>query len=99
MDARSITSKSNGLKGGRPKATHTMQAEAAKAELIRMYLENIRPINEALINKAKEGDIQSIRELHDRVYGRAMQPIEGTLNTNLNISFDNSFHESSTTTS
>ena len=58
------------------KAAHTTQAQKAREELIRAYIENIKPINEALIKKAKEGDIQAIRELHDRVYGKPMQAME-----------------------
>lgn len=78
----------NNHKGGRPKGSksnHTLQAEIAKAELIKAYIENIKPINEALIKKAKEGDIQAIKELHDRVYGRAMQPVEGDLKAQLQV--------------
>lgn len=59
------------------KATHTLEAEKAKEELIREYIKNIKPINEALIEKAKAGDIQAIKELHDRVYGRPNQSISG----------------------
>lgn len=67
-------------KGGRPKgskAAHTITAEAGKALLIKMYLENIVPINEALLKKAREGDMQAIKELHDRVYNKAAQPLTG----------------------
>lgn len=67
----------NGRKGGRPKAAHTIQAEQGKALLVKMYLENIRPINQALIDKALTGDIQAIKELHDRVYHKAAQPLTG----------------------
>ena len=73
-----ITSAENGKKGGRPrgsKAGHTLQTETAKKALIQAYIDNIQPINQALVNKAKKGDIQAIRELHDRVYGRAPQAI------------------------
>lgn len=86
----------NGRKGGRPKgakATHTLEAQKAKEELIRMYIENIRPINEALINKAKEGDMQAIKELHDRVWGKSVQPIEGDIKGELLITFDQSFKQ------
>lgn len=69
-------SRENGKKGGRPKGMNAINAEAGKAALIAAYLENVRPINEALIAKAITGDIQAIRELHDRVYGRPNQPIE-----------------------
>lgn len=65
---------------GRPKgsvASHTLDAARGKALLIQMYLDNIRPINEALIRKAKEGDMQAIKELHDRVYNKAAQPLTG----------------------
>lgn len=62
--------------GGRPKASHTLQAATAKAELIRMYMENVKPINEALLKKAKEGDMQAIKELHDRVWGKAPQDVQ-----------------------
>ncbi len=82
MDKRSLTSSENGKLGGRPKgskAWHTLEAEKGKAALIEAYLKNIRPINEALIAKATAGDIQAIRELHDRVYGKPNQPIEGKL--------------------
>lgn len=75
-----IASQQNGRKGGRPKgakATHTIEAERGKAELVRMYLENVRPINQALIDKAKAGDIAAIKELHDRVHGKALQAITG----------------------
>ena len=59
------------------KAAHTLDAAKGKELLIKMYLEKIKPINEALIKKAEEGDIQAIKELHDRVYGRSPQPITG----------------------
>ena len=72
------TSRENGKRGGRPqgsKATHTLQAQEARAALIRAYCENVKPINEALIDKAIRGDIGAIRELHERVYGRAHQAL------------------------
>lgn len=59
-------------------AKSTLDALAGKALLIQMYLENIRPINEALLKKAKEGDMQAIKELHDRVYGKAPQLLTGS---------------------
>lgn len=67
------------------KASHTLQAEQAKAELIRMYVENIKPINQALIDKAIAGDIQAIKELHDRVFGKAPQAITGPNGKDLTI--------------
>lgn len=92
----------NGRKGGRKvgsKATHTVQAEKAKALLIKMYLEKVKPINEALLKKAMDGDIQAIKELHDRVWGRPLQPVEAKVNGELKLTFDNSFHDPSKATS
>lgn len=62
---------------GRPVAAHTLQAETAKAELIRLYIKNAKPINLALIKMAKAGEIPAIRELHERVFGKVTQPIGG----------------------
>ena len=78
-----IASIENGKKGGRPKgakATHTLTAEQGKALLVKMYMERITPINNALLAKAESGDIQAIKELHDRVYNKAAQPITGANN-------------------
>lgn len=80
MSASPEIARANGMKGGRPKgskAAHTLQAEQGKALLVQMYLENVRPINQALIDKAKNGDIAAIKELHDRVYNKAAQPLTG----------------------
>lgn len=79
---------------GRPKGTvakSTLEAQKAKEELIKMYIENIRPINEALIAKAKEGDLPAIKELHDRVWGKSIQPTEIDVRGELKISFDEAF--------
>lgn len=79
MSAPAHIARENGKKGGRPKGSKsksTMLAEAGKSDLIRSYLENIRPINDALIGKAMEGDISAIREIHDRIHGRAHQSVE-----------------------
>lgn len=62
------------------KATHTLEAEKAKQELIRMYIENCRPIHQALIDKAKSGDISAIKELFERVHGKVPQTLGGDKN-------------------
>lgn len=66
----------NGKKGGRPKGFNAINAEKAKEALIKAYLERVNPINKALLDKAESGDIQAIKELHDRVYGKANQAID-----------------------
>ncbi len=85
-------SRENGKKGGRPKGTNAKEIEYAKAQLIQAYIDNIKPINEALIEKAKLGDMQAMKELHDRVYGRALQPTDLNLKGELKISFDPAFN-------
>lgn len=70
---------------GRPKAAHTIQAEKAKAELIRRFLEEQKPIFDALLKKAKQGDLQAIRELFERVWGKESQPFEGALTQTFDV--------------
>ncbi len=94
MSASPEIARANGRKGGRPKGSKspvTLKVEAARQVLIDAYIANIKPINEALIAKAKEGDIAAIKELHDRVYGKSIQPVEGSIKGNISIQFDNSF--------
>lgn len=83
---------------GRPKGSitkSTKDAILAKEALIKAYLENIKPINEALIKKAKAGDMVAIKELHDRVYGRSMQPMELEAKGNIILTFDPTFKDAS----
>jgi len=71
LDKRYWTSPENGKKGGRPKGSkvsHTLKAQAEKQATIQMYADNVKPIVQALIDKAKAGDINAIKELHKRVY-------------------------------
>ena len=65
---------------GRPKAQHTIQAEAAKAELIKLFLKDKKSIFLALIRKAKEADMTAMKELFERVWGKESQPFTGDLN-------------------
>ncbi len=98
MSAPAHIARENGKKGGRPvgsKSAVGLKIEEAKAILIKAYMENIMPINESLIKKAKEGDIPALKELHDRVYGRSMQPVEANVKGNLTLTFDTVFNESS----
>lgn len=93
MSAPAHISRENGRKGGRPKGMNAINAEKGKALLIAMYLENIKPINEALLKKAKEGDLGAIKELHDRVYGKSLQPISGEFTGKMILSFDKTFND------
>lgn len=70
------------MRGGKRKGAGRKQGYAAKSaeEARRVFAElvsaEIGPIAQALIKKAKKGDIRAIRELLDRAYGRPLQPIE-----------------------
>lgn len=65
--------------------------EMARKKLIAAYVKNIKPINNALLKKAKSGDIAAIKELHDRVYGKSAQPITGDADKPLHLVFDDAF--------
>jgi hypothetical protein len=45
----------------------------------------LRKIAEALLDKAAEGDISAIRELGDRLDGKATQPIEGKVDQSITV--------------
>ena len=74
MDRRSITSKENGKK--HKKASHTLEAQEAKAILIAKIHEKIEPLADILIQRALKGDIAALKEVFDRGFGKAMQAIE-----------------------
>jgi hypothetical protein len=63
---------------GRPKGAvsgHTKEALIFKEELIRRVLEEKGPIIEALIGKARSGDVQALREINDRLLGKPHQQV------------------------
>ncbi len=71
------TSKLNGMKGGRPsgsKAAHTLEAQTLRQYLISRTIEEHKPLVEALIRKAKRGDLGSIKEVFERVLGKEKDP-------------------------
>lgn len=75
------TARFNGKKGGRPKgskASHTLAAEKAREILIMKLVAEIGPVADALIEKAKAGDIQAIKEAFERAFGKSAQPIAAT---------------------
>lgn len=63
---------------GRPKGSisgHTKEALIFKEELIKRVLAEKGPIIDALIKKAKKGDVHALKEINDRVLGKANQQI------------------------
>ena len=92
MDRRSITSAQNGKKGGRKKGLASIKAEQARNLLAKMVYKEIVPIAKVLIAKSKKGDIQAIKELLDRAFGKAPQSIETPdIQDALKIIFDGAF--------
>lgn len=73
--------------GGREKETEEEKeakrirkeiAEKIKEEYLIKLAENLPEISPALLTKAKEGDISAIKEVHDRVFGKALNNIDVT---------------------
>ena len=66
---------------GRPKgskAKHTIEGEAYRAALIAAVLKEKAPLIEALIAKARAGDIPALKEINDRVLGKSTESIDLT---------------------
>jgi hypothetical protein len=64
---------------GRPVGSisgHTKEALIFKEELIKRVLEEKGPIIEALIKRAKKGDVQALKEINDRLLGKSSQIID-----------------------
>lgn len=61
---------------GRKQGFSAKNAEEARRMLSEMVMREIIPIGEALIVKAKKGDISAIKELFDRSWGRSRQSFE-----------------------
>ena len=61
---------------GRKQGFAAKNAEEARKVLSEMVMKEIKPIGEALIVRAKNGDIPAIRELFDRAFGRAPQSMK-----------------------
>lgn len=65
--------------GGKPlgyKANHTILVAEARKNLIDAYLKKQTVIDAKLVELAEEGEIQAIKELYDRVYGKSLQTNE-----------------------
>lgn len=61
---------------GRKQGYSAKSAEEARRVLAEMVIREITPIGEALISKAKQGEVSAIRELFDRAFGKPKQDLE-----------------------
>lgn len=79
---------------GRPKDSkekQTLVKEQALLRLRELVLKEIDPVTNALIKKAKTGDVPAIKELFDRSFGKAPQAITDADGGSLFIAFDEAF--------
>ena len=60
---------------GRKKGFAAHSAEEARRQLAEMVAQEIGPIGQALLAKAKAGNVAAIKELFDRAWGRAPQSL------------------------
>ena len=65
---------------GRKKGFAARNAEEARRLLSDMVMREITPIGEALVKKARTGDVAAVRELFDRAFGRPSQGVELEVN-------------------
>lgn len=66
---------------GRHKSLATLKREAdkdAREKFLLFASTQVLPIGDALVEKAKTGDIQAIKEFFDRTFGKAAQLVEHT---------------------
>lgn len=80
---------------GRKKGLASIKAEEARNLLAQMVFDEITPIGEILIRKAKKGDIMAVKELFDRAFGKAPQAVTGADGKDLKIIFDAVFNNGS----
>ncbi len=65
--------------------SNRMWGDEIKKAILANDRKDLRAIAEALIAKAREGDIQAIKEIGDRLDGRALQQIDANVDASLTI--------------
>ena len=71
-------SRINGKLGGRKKGTRTLEASLAREYMAKHVGTYMPMIFQALVEKAKTGDVPAIKELLDRCFGKAFQQMDLT---------------------
>ncbi len=77
-EQRSALAKINGKKGGRKPGQKTIQATLAREYIAKNIGKYMPIIFNALIEKAKTGDVSAIKELFDRGFGKPFQQMDFT---------------------
>lgn len=78
-EARAIKVARGEITVGRPLSLKTLQSRAdkdAREKFLAYASTNVLPVGEALVEKAKSGDVQAMKEFFDRTWGRAPQSLE-----------------------
>ena len=63
---------------GRKQGLASVLAEQTRAYIADYLNKNIKPMVEAIGEKAKTGDVQAFKELYDRAHGRPAQAVDLT---------------------
>ena len=68
--------KGNKLSAGRPKAGRTLAREKASEYITKRVIKELAPIMDKAIAQAKDGDVQTRKDLMDRALGKAKESID-----------------------
>lgn len=66
---------------GKPKgykASHTLEAELYRKELIKQIVENKKPLARALVKKGLKGDVPALKEINERALGKVRDMVDIT---------------------
>jgi HPt (histidine-containing phosphotransfer) domain-containing protein len=69
--------KKGGQPGNQNAAKGKIWSDALRLELAQDR-QRLRKLIKALMDKAESGDVPALKELADRIEGKAVQPVEGT---------------------
>lgn len=75
-EAQIKANRENAKKAGRKPGLASINAEKARAILSQMVFDEITPIGKKLISESKKGNVQAIKELLDRAFGKPNQAID-----------------------
>ena len=67
--------KENAQNAGRPLASKTLTTQLQRQMLVKWLEPHLEEIFEALMDKAKKGDVPATKELFDRAWGKPIQPV------------------------
>lgn len=79
--AQGSSSAENGKKGGRPRGSispERAEALAYRKALVALALKHKTKLAQALIDKGLQGDVPALKEIHERLMGKAKEQIELT---------------------